>query len=87
MNKYELIYRSLAATIGAVTGYLYGGWTSLMGILIAFVVIDYVSGVLAAADLGAQAAILISPSGNKFILAVDDNGNLSTQAYTEGSGV
>lgn len=52
MNKYELIYRSLAATIGAVTGYLYGGWTSLMGILIAFVVIDYVSGVLAAAYLG-----------------------------------
>ncbi|WP_332238865.1 phage holin family protein [Sporolactobacillus sp. KGMB 08714] len=52
MNKYELIYRSLAAAIGAVTGYLYGGWTSLMGILIAFVVIDYVSGVLAAAYLG-----------------------------------
>ncbi|MDD9149267.1 phage holin family protein [Sporolactobacillus sp. CQH2019] len=51
MNKYELIYRTIAAIIGAITGYLYGSWYPLMGILIAFVVIDYGSGVLAAAYL------------------------------------
>lgn len=52
MNKFEIVYRSAAAISGAVTGYLFGGLTTLISILMAFIVIDYVSGVLAAAYLG-----------------------------------
>lgn len=49
MNKCEFIYRAAAAFLGAVTGYLYGGWSPMIRILIAFVIIDYVTGMLAAA--------------------------------------
>lgn len=52
MNKYETIYRMIAAALGAVTGYLYGGWSPLIQILLTFVVIDYLSGLLAAAYTG-----------------------------------
>lgn len=52
MNKYELLYRGAATGIGAVVGYLYGAWYPLVGILVAFITIDYTSGVLAAAYLG-----------------------------------
>lgn len=52
MNKCEFIYRTAAALLGAATGYLFGGWSELIGVLIAFVIIDYVSGVLAAAYTG-----------------------------------
>ncbi|MET1247661.1 hypothetical protein ABWW58_02595 [Sporolactobacillus sp. STCC-11] len=31
-------------------------------------------------------AVMVSPSGNKFILVVDDDGNLSTETYVEGAG-
>lgn len=52
MSKYELMYRGIAAAIGATMGYLYGNWYPLVGILVAFIVIDYISGVLAAAYIG-----------------------------------
>ncbi|MFT8362686.1 MAG: phage holin family protein [Sporolactobacillus sp.] len=52
MNRYELLYRGVAAGTGALVGYLYGGWYPLLEILIALMIIDYVSGVLAAAYLG-----------------------------------
>lgn len=32
---------------GACISYLYGGWSSLLGILLAFVAIDYITGVIA----------------------------------------
>ncbi|WP_028977417.1 hypothetical protein [Sporolactobacillus terrae] len=35
---------------------------------------------------GKMDAVLVSPSGNKFTLVVDDEGNLSTEAYVEGAG-
>lgn len=31
-------------------------------------------------------AVLVSPGGNKFTLVVDNEGNLSTEAYVEGAG-
>lgn len=52
MNMFELVYRSAAILLGAAVGYLFGGWSMLVSILLAFIVIDYVSGVLAAAYLG-----------------------------------
>ncbi|MDN3953784.1 phage holin family protein [Sporolactobacillus laevolacticus] len=48
MNKYEFVYRAAAPILGAVTGYLYGGWSPMFRILITFVIIDYVTGMLAA---------------------------------------
>lgn len=52
MNRYELIYRGIVTGMGAIIGYVYGGWYPLLEILVALMVIDYVSGVLAAAYLG-----------------------------------
>ncbi|MCQ2009273.1 holin family protein [Sporolactobacillus sp. STSJ-5] len=52
MNSLEFIYRSAAVLLGAAVGYLFGGWSMLISILVAFIVIDYVSGVVAAAYLG-----------------------------------
>ena len=37
---------------GAAASYLYGGWSSLLSILLTFVVLDYISGVAAAAKEG-----------------------------------
>lgn len=48
MERLDIIYRSTAAVGGAAASYLYGGWSALLGILLAFVIIDYVTGVLAA---------------------------------------
>jgi toxin secretion/phage lysis holin len=52
LSRYELIYRGIAALLGAVMGYLFGGWSSLVSLLVTFVVIDYVTGMLAGAYTG-----------------------------------
>jgi toxin secretion/phage lysis holin len=52
MDKYEFVYRAAAALLGAVTGYLSGGWSPMIRILIAFVIIDYATGMLAASYTG-----------------------------------
>lgn len=52
VNTFEFVYRSAAILLGAVVGYLFGGWSMLISILFAFIVIDYLSGVVAAAYLG-----------------------------------
>ena len=46
MNKY-LVFVSLAG-IGSFTLFLFGGWDYLLMVLMALVVIDYITGVLAA---------------------------------------
>lgn len=43
---------SLAAVFGAVGSYLFGGWDSAIQTLFVFVVIDYITGVLAAGRQG-----------------------------------
>ncbi|MCI1857995.1 MAG: holin family protein [Sporolactobacillus sp.] len=52
MHKAETISKSMAAIFGASAGYLFGGWSPLLDILIAFMAIDYISGLLSAAYLG-----------------------------------
>lgn len=52
MERLDLIYKTVAATLGAAVGYFFGGWSELLGILLAFVVMDYVTGVLAASKEG-----------------------------------
>ncbi|MED4971364.1 phage holin family protein [Parageobacillus toebii] len=52
MERFEIVYKAGAAAIGAVVGFLFGGWSILLGILLAFAIIDYVTGFLASAVEG-----------------------------------
>lgn len=45
-------FRPVAAAVGAALSYLFGGWNALLGVLLAFVVADYLTGVAAAAVEG-----------------------------------
>lgn len=45
--NWEMFYKIGATGIGAVVGYLFGGWSILLQILLALVIIDYISGLLA----------------------------------------
>jgi len=45
--NWEVLYKSLTTGIGAFVGYIFGEWSLLLQILLAFVIIDYVSGLLA----------------------------------------
>lgn len=45
-------FRPVVAAVGAALSYLYGGWSALLGVLLAFVVADYLTGVVAAAVEG-----------------------------------
>ena len=46
------LVKSVIAIGGAAASYLFGGWSSLLTILLTFVVLDYVTGVTAAAKEG-----------------------------------
>ena len=48
----ENLIKTLVAIGGGAASYFLGGWSSLLGVLLAFVVIDYISGVVAAAIEG-----------------------------------
>jgi len=45
-------FKPVVAVSGAVASYLFGGWSSLLSILLTFVVLDYLSGIAAAAKEG-----------------------------------
>lgn len=47
MEKLDIIFKTIIAGAGAVTGYLYGGWSVLLQVLLVFVIIDYLTGVIA----------------------------------------
>ncbi|WP_235929779.1 phage holin family protein, partial [Chengkuizengella marina] len=44
----EITYKSCIAVLGAIFSYLYSGLDTLIEILVAFVIIDYISGFIAA---------------------------------------
>ncbi len=46
--EFKDILKYIAAIGGSLVTYLFGGWPALIQILVAFVVIDYITGVLAA---------------------------------------
>ncbi|MGI6318495.1 MAG: phage holin family protein [Dethiobacteria bacterium] len=48
----ENAFKTLVALGGVAVSYLFGGWSSLLGVLLAFVIIDYISGVAASAIEG-----------------------------------
>jgi toxin secretion/phage lysis holin len=43
----EMVFKFITTGLGALVGYLFGGWSILLQILLAFVVIDYITGLLA----------------------------------------
>lgn len=45
--NWEIFYKTITTTVGAIVGYIFGEWSVLLQILLAFVIIDYVSGLLA----------------------------------------
>ena len=45
-------FKPVVAVSGAAASYLFGGWSSLLSILLTFVVLDYVTGFAAAAKEG-----------------------------------
>lgn len=52
MDRWDIVYKTLATAVGAAASYLFGGWNGLLGILLTFVVLDYVTGFLAAGAEG-----------------------------------
>lgn len=52
MERMDMMIRWGAAVIGGLTSFLFGGWSSLLGALVLFTAIDYVTGFLAAGKEG-----------------------------------
>ena len=48
----EGFYKAAFASGGAVVTFLFGGWSALLSVLVAFVIFDYISGVVAASAEG-----------------------------------
>ena len=48
VERWDLIYRGGVAFGGAATVYLFGGWSALLGVLLSFVIVDYLTGLGAA---------------------------------------
>lgn len=48
----EHAYQITMTALGGLIGYLWGGWNALLGILLAFVIIDYITGFIAAGAEG-----------------------------------
>ncbi len=46
------IFKTVVSIGGALASYLFGGWSALLGILLAFVAFDYISGIIASATEG-----------------------------------
>lgn len=47
MDRIDVIFRTIAAVAGAIIGYLFGGWDVLIQVLLIFVIVDYVTGIIA----------------------------------------
>jgi toxin secretion/phage lysis holin len=47
LERIDSVYKAGAATIGAVVGFFFGGWTIPLRILVSLSIVDYVSGLIA----------------------------------------
>ena len=52
MERLDIIFKTIVAGAGAVTGYLYGGWDTLLQVLLIFVIVDYLTGIIAGGTNG-----------------------------------
>lgn len=48
----ENVFKITVAASGTIATYLFGGWSALLSILVAFVIFDYISGIMASAYEG-----------------------------------
>ena len=64
MGKLEIGFKTAVAVVGGIGSYLFGGWNTLLEILVIFVILDYITGIVAAGYNGA----LSSKVGYKGIL-------------------
>jgi toxin secretion/phage lysis holin len=70
--------KSIVSVGGAAVGYLFGGWSAILGVLLAFVILDYVSGVAAAGAVGELKSKvgMIGIARKVFIFAMVASGHL-----------
>lgn len=47
MERLDIFFKTATAATGGIIGYLFGGWSILLQILLAFVIIDYITGLIA----------------------------------------
>lgn len=47
MERWDVIFRTVTTSAGALLGFAWGEWSVLLQVLIAFVIIDYLTGLLA----------------------------------------
>lgn len=52
MGEYTVYLKSILAFLGGTIGYLYGGWSQSLILLLAFVTFDYITGIVAAGKQG-----------------------------------
>ncbi|MEX2415482.1 MAG: phage holin family protein [Paenibacillaceae bacterium] len=52
VERWDLIVKWMVAVGGSISSYLFGGWSALLNILLFFVVIDYITGIIAAGVRG-----------------------------------
>jgi len=82
----ENTFKTLVGVSGAAVSFLFGGWSTLLGVLLAFVVMDYMSGMVAAAIEG----VLSSSVGLKgiarkvFIFGMVASAHLVDTAIAQG---
>ncbi|MED3792130.1 phage holin family protein [Niallia alba] len=48
MERLDVFFKLVVTIFGGISGYLFGGWSPLVGILLTFIIIDYVTGLIAA---------------------------------------
>jgi toxin secretion/phage lysis holin len=89
MERLDVLFKTLITGLGALSGFLWGEWSALLQILLAFTVIDYITGIIASGTEGK----LSSQVGFKgiakkvMIFVIVAVGHLVDKAIGEGSVV
>jgi len=52
VERWDLIIKWIIAVGGSMSSYLFGGWSALLDILLFFVIVDYITGIIAAGTKG-----------------------------------
>jgi toxin secretion/phage lysis holin len=64
----EIYFKSVLTSGGAIASYLFGGWTMAIQTLLVFVVIDFITGFLAAGKIGSLSSRIGSRGITKKVL-------------------
>jgi toxin secretion/phage lysis holin len=52
MERFDVVFKTVAASFGASVGFFFGGWSEVLTLLVSLVGIDYLTGFLASAVEG-----------------------------------